>query len=506
MNLTSDVFLPAEPGERNPWVLRPRLMLSGAGQCTETVHAMQRMQGDGQKPALVALYEGISGGVYRQNPDIFEAHTLFPGAVLQIGLQLPLFSREGLLALAQGDWAGEVRRMAEGYGRIRLPILLRIGYEFDGVKWNGYDPQAYALAYRAIAEALAQAGATNVALVWDSYTTDTENAMDWFPGADVVDWYGYNTLAPKFSGPNLMAEMAQAAGKPLMNGEASYAEGIQDMPFAQWVQGYFRSMREARVAAYQYINWRWQVYPGAANWSHWADGRITEDPEMAAQYRQAMQGEDMVYRDETYAQPLMLSIDCGRALCEGMPDAAWEPQHDHATAEDGFGYAVQGAVASHGNGWTTCWHLESTCTLRFTVPGAFDGECLVAPAMAEKLVLRVGEAEACWEPGHGYLHIPVQGENQIEITMGRPDGGAFTLSHLFLLHTDKALAASPRFDADGIAWDAVDGVESYHIYRDYLLWDMNADLRYAAAPGEHAWHVAAYHPQRGLGAMAEVLQ
>jgi len=502
MNLKPEVFEPVSTQMRNPWRIRPGLMLNGAGQCVESIHAMQKMQGEAQKPALIALYESLSGGLYHQNPDILEAHALFPGAVLQIGLQLPLFSQKGLFALAGGQWDGAIGRMADEYRKISLPILLRIGYEFDG-EWNGYEPAAYGKAYRAIAGALAAAGADNVALVWDSCAADSETVMDWFPGGGVVDWYGYNTLAPKFSGPNRMAGLARAAGKPLMNGEASYAQGVYGMPFADWARGYFASMRAAGVRAFQYINWRWRVYPSEADWRQWADGRITDDPAKAAAYVNAMQGDDMVYRDGLYAQPLRLTVDCGRALGEGEPDAPWSPRHDHATGEEGFAYTVRGAVSTYGNGWVTAWRLDGEGSLLLTVPGAFEGECLIRPAAQEALALVVNSLSARWIPGCGYLHIPVRGQNALEINISREDGRPFWLSHVLLLRAESRAAIRPVRAGRDIRWSAAEGALYYHIYRDYMLWDIAAGCRYGAnAPG--VWHIAAYDAHNGLSAMEEV--
>ena len=338
MRLTPDIFLPAQAGKRNPWIPRDGLMLSGAGQCLESALVLSMHQGDAQKPALLALYESISPERYFPNPDIMEAHVLFPGILLQIGLALPLFDKAALNAIAQGEGDGPLREMARNYRRIGEPILLRVGYEFDGDEWNGYDPDAYRGAYRRIAKVLEEEKALNVSLVWDSYTIDTTNVMDWFPGVDVVDWLGYNTLAPRFWEENKMAALARELGKPLMNGEASYAIGVTDMTFAHWVDGYFSSMRRNHVAAYQYINWRWSSYPKAANWHDWANGRITDDPGHVADYLAAMRGEDMVYRDEAYAQPVCLFADAARVLGEEDPPRPWSPSCDHATALPGCTY------------------------------------------------------------------------------------------------------------------------------------------------------------------------
>lgn len=502
MNLTPDIFAPASKGTRNPWRVKDGLMLDGAGQCLESIHAMQRARGEAFKPALIALYESISGGQYRHNPDVMEAHTLFPGAVLQLGLQLPVFDQPGLLAIANGEWANEIARMAQGYQRLGQPILLRIGYEFDGVKWNGYDPDAYIGAYRVIAKALEKAQAHNVALVWDSYTTDNPGAMDWYPGDDVVDWLGYNTLPPKFTGENRMAALAAEKGKPLMNGEASYSEGVGDMPFENWAQGFFRSMAEAGAQAYQYINWRWQVYPKATNWGEWADGRITDDARKIHAYHDAARPYEscMVFRDESYCQPLMLSIDCARAMTEGMAAQVWTPERDQATAEKGFAYRAAGVQAYYADGWTPHWR-GSRIQVELTVPGSFEGLCLIKPAANKAVALCVNGVLMSWEPGHGFLHVPVSGESRIALTIEVQ--GEAGLSHLFLLKQASTRVKLLSVTPDKLTWAQAEDAALYHVYRDGMLLDVTDQCEYAVDTASHRWAVAPWDAHKGLGQITE---
>ena len=53
-------------------------------------------------------------------------------------------------------------RVIMGSGRM---VNLRIGYEFDG-EWNGYDPETYKRAFRAIVDTLREMGAENEQTVW----------------------------------------------------------------------------------------------------------------------------------------------------------------------------------------------------------------------------------------------------------------------------------------------------------------------------------------------------
>lgn len=500
MNLSPEVFMPDRGKVRRVWQPLPGLMLSGAGQCPESIHAMQQMQGSSRKPALIALYESISGGRYHGNPNIVEAHTLFPGAILQIGLQLPLFDRAGLLAIGRGDWDNALVAMANTYQSISQPILLRIGYEFDGVKWNGYDPDAYILAYRRIAAVLEEKSVRNVALVWDSYTTDNENAADWYPGDDVVDWLGYNTLPPKFWGENLIARMAKEKGKPLMNGEASYSECVGDLSLTAWLEGYFTALEKAEAQAFQYINWHWAYYPRCAGWDSWASGRVTRTAETARAYMDALTAHEkcMIFRDERYAQPLYASIACARRLTDGEPPCPWVSACDQVTAQPGFRYDVQGAVACYGTGWQPYW--EGT-TLRLTLhlDSAVRGICLLNLAHVEPTTLTINGTLYRWEGGHGYLAVPVDGSD-IEL---RLEGSVpLHIADVFLLTTDSAETSDVTLDAGVLRWQPCEGAELYHVYRDGQLWAVTTDCTFPAAHPSR-WAVAPWSAHRGLGRITE---
>lgn len=502
MNLTDSVFL-SDHLNSAKWTPKPGLILSGAGQCIETIYAMQKALGADQKPAVIALYESLNRNGYSQNPDIAEAHGLFPGAILQIGLQLPLFDKEGLLAVARGEYEQHAVRMARIYRVIGLPILLRIGYEFDGDKWNGYDPQAYIQAYRYLAGILRREGADNTALVWDSYTVDTEDVEKWFPGDDVVDWYGYNTISPRFSGPNNIVDIAQRKGKPVMNGEASYSQSCSHLSFSAWITQFFESLRNTGTSVYQYINWRWKLYPRSAGWNDWQDGRITEDPQRMSAYIQAMQGDDMVYRDRSYAQPICMIIDCARAMFDGEPDADWAYAKDHMTCESGFGYHISNCRCTYGSGWTTAWKSDSSLTLEINSPEAFYGELLIRSAAQGEHTLYVNGMKAVVSDGCGYLHIPMQFDRSNRIRIAG-EACVVLISHVMVIRTVNEATTDPRLESGRIVWAAVDDALLYQVYCDYQLVEMTQACEYLLSEGTHVWHVAVCSRTSGAGKMIEV--
>jgi hypothetical protein len=467
MELNQDVFEPIHHAGRNPLRPRPGLILSGAGQCVESAFSMTLALGNEHKPVLIALYESLNEDGYLPNASVMEAPNLFPGAILQIGLQLPLFNPEGLWAIGNGEYDAQIRCMASRYASLPCPVLLRIGYEFDGEKWNGYEPKAYTAAYRRIAMGLMCA--LNVALVWDSYTTDTNNVMDWYPGDDVVDWFGYNTMSPKFD-CGRMQKLAREHGKPLLNGEASYAMDADHLPFSQWAKEYFESMRAHHVQAYQYINWRWQVYPRCANWYDWQDGRITEDPEKMAAYKTAMIGPDLVVRGISYAQPLRLVIDCGRAIVEGTPSAPWKPEDDHITFKKGYGVWVEGAWTTYGNGWQCGW-VGERMTLHVCTPEDFSGALLLKPLAGDTARLRINGREVFWRSEDGFvrIHHLTPGNTVVSLCGIGEETVALDLIALMAYAPEPPSVTGLTINDGTLSWIEVEGAECYSVYNDGVL-------------------------------------
>ncbi len=503
MELSQEVFMSNAGSGRDPMRPLPGLLLSGAGQCAESAFALTLALGEGRKPALIALYECLYDTGYFPNPTVMEAPHLFPGAILQIGLQLPLFHREGLLGIAEGRADAEISRMAARYASLPCHILLRIGYEFDGDAWNGYEPAAYRAAYRRIAHGLENA--QNVALVWDSYTTDTENVMDWYPGDDVVDWFGYNTMSPKFDCQR-MAALAAAHGKPLLNGEASYAMDAGGWPFSRWARAFFDSMRENDVQAYQYINWRWQVYPRSANWHSWEDGRITGAPDRMAAYLSAMEGPGLVVRGTGYAQPFKLAVDCGRALAEGVPPAPWRPEHDHVSALPGYSLRVRGAKTVYGNGWMGGW-TGGRMTIQAMTPADFSGALLLKPLAAEPVTLFLNGEKAVWQPGDGYLRLHHWQPGDGGVIVSGADGKEAGLDLVALLAYAGELPSVTglAFRAGKLTWTGVEGAACYCVYACGSLIGYTAGTSFPLRFPATRAAVSAFDPHLGEGRPAQLL-
>lgn len=104
--------------------------------------------------------------------------------------------------------------------------------------WGGHNPQRYVAAWRHIHDIFVEQGATNVVWVWAPNNTDSDGAppaLDYYPGADYVDWtgidgYNWGTSEPDFDwesfgevfGP--LYDQLQKLGKPVIIGETASDE------------------------------------------------------------------------------------------------------------------------------------------------------------------------------------------------------------------------------------------------------------------------------------------
>lgn len=236
----------------------------------------------------------LCGPCYLDNP-------AFDGTMMAIGLYMV----GDLPNVASGARDANVELLGEFIRRANRPVLLRIGYEFDG-SWNGYDPTLYVRAFRRIMDRLRAQGVTNVAAVWQSsgFTTSKSTLLQWYPGDDYVDWVAYSYF--KQSNPSGgMLTIARERGKPVMIAEAtpqrnlSLGDPVQH--WSAWFAPFFTHVRSNSdvVKAVAYINTRWFDQPA---WSAgWGDSRVQIRPEIKARWIEELQGEIWAPGDFTRA-------------------------------------------------------------------------------------------------------------------------------------------------------------------------------------------------------------
>ena len=163
------------------------------------------------------------------------------------------------------------------------PVLLRIGYEFDG-SWNAYDPNQFIAAYKHIYRYLQSHGVTNVAYVYHSFGYASRDTLErFFPQPDqfsnnYVDWIGYSyfTSTPEKVGREELA-FARDKGIKVFIGEAAPHTGdcskqIDISKHADAAQRWITNL-DAHiqnnldvVGAVAYINARWNDRRYSPQW------------------------------------------------------------------------------------------------------------------------------------------------------------------------------------------------------------------------------------------------
>lgn len=187
------------------------------------------------------------------------------------------------------------------------PFFLRIGGEMNG-DWNKYTPYIFPQAYRKLVIELRSRGVNNFATVWcyepaaeADFADSTRDGWKWYPGDDVVDWFGLDVFPARDFDPDepdtarngqlspkgkseLFLKWAREKGFPVyINETTSHSENIipddEDPGLAEgekiwnhWFEPFFRFMENhPEIKAFNYINLDWTPID---KWSHWGDCRL----------------------------------------------------------------------------------------------------------------------------------------------------------------------------------------------------------------------------------------
>ncbi len=284
-------------------------VLHGGGQDPAGFAQYWQVMGAGARPAflmhylqLKAVREGSLAGLESELAG-YERDGVH--LVVQIGLAMaqdgtPSSHYEG--QVAAGDLDFNVDALCDELELLGHPVLLRIGYEFNGTAWNGYEPKTYVEAFRRITAKL-RARNLEVATVWDAAgeLDFLPGFMDYYPGDEFVDWWGLNLFSgPKgsdasaflFSKPIArFLDAAEQHRKPVLIGEATpryTGVGAGQKSWDRWFGDLFELIaRRPGIKALSYINWDWSRYP---QWGDWGDARLERDPVVAGRFRAIVSG------------------------------------------------------------------------------------------------------------------------------------------------------------------------------------------------------------------------
>jgi hypothetical protein len=245
---------------------------------------------------LEGLDQPVSQGGGPMDLDTLAA--TYPGAPIAVGLYLV----GALPDVVAGTYDANIDKLASVLGGYRVPVLLRIGYEFDG-PWNNYQPaSAYVAAFQHIVDRIRMAGASNVESVWHSSSScQVGDRTPWYPGDSYVDWFGlsyFDTVPCAEQQADDFVGLARSHAKPVFIAEAApqgfdftamtyspYPDGSQPMPVTtqdawnMWFGIYFSFIKSNSdvIRAATYIDADWNVQPmWAAPYTngYWGDTRV----------------------------------------------------------------------------------------------------------------------------------------------------------------------------------------------------------------------------------------
>jgi len=216
-----------------------------------------------------------------------------------------------------------IQEIAEILSDFKKPVFLTIGAEFNG-RWNGYHPYDYPKAFRKIVSIFKERDANNVVFVW-CYQPAAPNDFDeknsngdyrWFPGDDVVDWFGVNIFAgedfrdnyPEFEQNRItrkgktdrFLKMALDHKKPVMIAHSSVTDidAKSAEVWDEWFVPYFTFIeKHSQIKAFVYICADW-TRPKMTDPRGWLDSRIYLNPSAAAKYIAEMKKDKYLHAGE----------------------------------------------------------------------------------------------------------------------------------------------------------------------------------------------------------------
>jgi hypothetical protein len=267
-------------------------IINGAGQDRAAfVNYWDAMHAQG-KPAIFMAYIGLRDvtsdwadalkGDLMRNADKF--------VVPQIGLSMTVDGTPSAhyeQDVAAGLYDNQIAMFIDGLQSLAIPAYVRIGYEFNGVSWNGYQPATYKTAFLRITNMIRARG-VEVATVWCFAMDGVMNFQDYYPGDASVDWWAIDIFsANHFTDPNAsrFLDSARAHYKPVMIGETTpRSVGVLNgqQSWNQWFAPFFTFVHtHPEVKALSYINWNWALYP---QWQTWGDARIEQNAIVARNF------------------------------------------------------------------------------------------------------------------------------------------------------------------------------------------------------------------------------
>jgi len=248
------------------------------------------------------------------------------------------------------QWDRYVDTLEAAFRQVNRPFFFRIGFEFNG-SWNPYHPWIYPQAFRKLVLELRQRGINNFATVWcyepdadASFADSTREGWKWYPGDDVVDWFGLDLFQVEHFDPALpdsqrgglsrkgkseaFLRFAEARGKPVYLNEFSSIHTVSTpdsldpngddgradweaffAPFFQFVENH------PNIKGWNYIDVDWNVV-GHYGEQGWRDARIEINRVLRENWVEWMIGERLINAGWDIAQELKIEEHSGSQIAD----------------------------------------------------------------------------------------------------------------------------------------------------------------------------------------------
>lgn len=219
----------------------------------------------------------------------------YPGAALQIGLYLV----NSLDDVIDGSLDENIKKLALWIKKVKVPVFLRIGYEFDYPE-NNYEPEKYKKAFRYIVDKFDGLRVANTAYVWHSYASLNPKGIEaWYPGDEYVDWCAISYFANPQWIP--MVKFAQRHSKPLMIAECAPMLGndLKEEGKLNWYNKLFRFIEMSNVKALCYINTDWDKLPMFSSYD-WGNSSLNVSKEIKKMWLSRISDKRFINLDRLY--------------------------------------------------------------------------------------------------------------------------------------------------------------------------------------------------------------
>ncbi len=271
-------------------------IINGAGQSPDAFYNYWNVMNENEKPAIFMTYVNLKDvesdwSVQLKNNLLSYGNNFI---IPQIGLSM---TEDGNPSahyeddVAAGLYDEQIENFISGLRTLAFPAYVRIGYEFNGTTWNGYEAESYKAAFARITNMIRASG-LEAATVWCFAMDGVMNFMDFYPGDSSVDWWAIDIFsAEHFSNINSdkFLDSAYTHQKPVMIGETTprYVGVLQgQVSWDSWFAPFFNFIHtKPSVKAFCYINWDWSLYP---QWNNWGDARLEANSIVAGHFTSEM--------------------------------------------------------------------------------------------------------------------------------------------------------------------------------------------------------------------------